>query len=75
MREKFVLPDKRVTTDVDEYVSSWRSLAKIIADATNSRTFAFDPDIALISSRNETYYIPADVAILLAEAIRKANEE
>ena len=46
------LPDGTYTNNQQKYIKAWEDIAQPIADATDTKLYAFDPDVCLSDSKN-----------------------
>jgi hypothetical protein len=68
------MPDDSYTTSHEQYMEAWRKIGNVIADATNSRLFGFDPGLVFqrIGFRT-TWGMDTDIALKFYEALTKSK--
>ena len=67
----FRMPDGEMTTDLDVYIESWRSLCRLAESVFDGYTaFGFDPDIALATKDGHSL----NLSVHAIEAMKRGLE-
>lgn len=72
LRQRFILPDGKLTTSVKKYHDEWCKLAEPICSLTGAQMNGFDPSVQLIWG-NKVIDLPVSFLVILNQSLKEKD--